>query len=140
MGGSITCDSQLGSGSSFTVALGSVAVSKTSNDKVGQKIYFDDDKSSIAGAGIHNITGAQKACFAKINLQFGDRLLELENGMHVQKTSKMLEELQEWLDENKAPQVQSLTNLLKKAVENFDVREVRRISRIFLEKGAENGR
>ncbi len=135
MGGRITFESRIGAGSSFYVTLESVGM-------VPRGTEGDQRAGSCAAHGDHPempavplVKGMSRELLDEVAAQFGSRLKEMESGLHVQAAYLLIEDLQQWMEGRETSQLQVLVERLAKAVEDFDVTEVRRICALLLKQG-----
>lgn len=81
------------------------------------------------------VKGMSRELLDEVAAQFGSRLKEMESGLHVQAAYLLIEDLQQWMEGRETSQLQVLVERLAKAVEDFDVTEVRRICALLLKQG-----
>ena len=133
MGGRISFESRLGEGSNFIVSLDHV---ECANMQKNASFKAEPKKNIEASAMHQNINvRAPEAVYAEIAAVFGDKFRAMESGMHVRSALSLAEELNEWATANEIEQAKDLICAFQRAVEEFDLVEVRRISRMLLEYG-----
>ena len=139
MGGAITFASEVGVGSDFVVTLDNVKIVQNASDGCELKRYVCASEKPLSSLGISTRIGSQKEVFAAMFDKFGEQFVELERGMHVQFAHSLVEELQHWMVGQEAPQVRVVVNALEQAVKDFNVTEVKRLSKFLIKRGSNNG-
>lgn len=130
MGGTITLESELGSGSNFTVILERVEPS-------GITAATPAIDEALAAAPINPeivdvFEEIPPHVFDAIFARFGPQFVQMQNGMHVQSAHRLVSEMNQWVNDNNAYQVKDLLDALRQAVDDFNVTEVKRIVRVFV--------
>lgn len=132
MGGAISFESEVGKGSNFIVKLDKVeaVVEKSDSASVEDALETVDSGSKELAVG----TGISPELLSELHDCFAERFVEMTDGMHVQSARVLVEDLTRWMEENNSYAIKDVADALRQAVDDFDVTEVKRIARIFIEK------
>jgi signal transduction histidine kinase/PAS domain-containing protein len=135
MGGAIAVESQLGAGSNFVVTLERVECVTPALKAGAEEERGAWPALSRPGAD----DAVPREVMARLYARFGDRLRELERGMHVPSAQTLVRDIDLWVKESGATQAACLADALRQAVEDFNVAELRRLARQFALHAGENG-
>ncbi len=126
MQGDLEFESEIGVGTRFVVTLRDVDCVVNAEDQ---------SKSGLASDEIFRETefveSLPPAVISEISATFSAQFRAMENGLHVQSAIELAAQLDSWSRQNDVAAAGVVIQAFKKAVEDFDMEEIRRISRMF---------
>ncbi len=136
MEGTLTFESAVGKGSNFIVEFDEVeaVIEKSDSGSIEDAL----EASAPEPKELSDRTEIPPEILSELPDCFGERFIEMKNGMHVQSAHVLVEDLTKWMKDNNSYVIEEIVDSLRQAVDDFDVTEVKRIARFFIEQRDEN--
>jgi signal transduction histidine kinase len=126
MQGDLEFESEIGVGTRFVVSLRDVDCVVHAEDQ--SKFGLASDEIFREPEFVESLP---PAVISEISATFSAQFRAMENGLHVQSAIKLVTQLESWARHNDVAAAGVVIQAFKKAVEDFDMEEIRRISRMF---------